>query len=150
VSTELVFRAGRAELVCIACPIGCRLTVITEPEVTVTGNRCPRGDTYGREEVLAPRRIVTAVVPTRSAAFPCAPVRTDRPLARELITQLLKTLYARTVSLPVRQGEALMNDFHGVRVIFTRTLPPDEVPPVGEPGPKPESEEEITLLDQAP
>jgi len=120
------------ELVCIACPIGCRLTVVSgiEGDMEVTGNRCPRGETYGKEEVLAPRRIVTATVPARSSLFPVAPVRTDTPLARELIPQLLKTLYAMMTDLPVRQGEALIDDFHGVRVIFTRTLPPDEVPPV--------------------
>ncbi len=120
------------ELVCIACPIGCRLTVTSGSagDVEVSGNRCPRGETYGKEEVLAPRRIVTATVPTRSSLFPAAPVRTDKPLARELIPQLLQTLYARTVDLPIRQGETLVDDFHGVRVLFTRTLPPDEVPPV--------------------
>jgi CxxC motif-containing protein len=122
----------KVELVCIACPIGCRLTVTSgiEGDAEVAGNRCPRGETYGKEEVLAPRRIVTATVPTRSGSFPCAPVRTDRPLARELIPQLLRTLYGQTADLPVRQGDALIDDFHGVRVLFTRTLPPDEVPPV--------------------
>lgn len=130
--SELVFHAGPVELVCIACPIGCRLTVTSrsEDDVEVSGNRCPRGDTYGKEEVLAPRRIVTATVPTRSASFPCVPVRTDKPVARGLIPQLLQTLYARTADLPVRQGEALIDDFHGVRVLITRTLPPDEVPSV--------------------
>jgi CxxC motif-containing protein len=120
------------ELVCIACPIGCRLMVTTgtESDVEVSGNRCPRGETYGKEELLAPRRIVTAAVPTRSSSFPSAPVRTDKPLARELIPQLLQTLYARTADLPIRLGDTLIDDFHGVRVLFTRTLPPDEVPPV--------------------
>jgi CxxC motif-containing protein len=128
----LVSHAGRVELVCIACPIGCRLTVASgiQGDVEVSGNRCPRGETYGKEEVLAPRRIVTATVPTRSSSFPSAPVRTDKPLARELIPQLLQTLYAHTADLPIKQGEALIEDFHGVRVLFTRTLPPDEVPPV--------------------
>ena len=120
------------ELVCIACPIGCRLTVTAgaPAEVTVTGNRCERGEAYGREEMLSPRRILTAVVPTDSAEFPCAPVRTDRPIRREKSAELLADLYARKVSLPVRQGQVLMEDFDGARVLITRTLPPDEVPAV--------------------
>lgn len=128
----LVFQSGRVELICIACPIGCRLTVTSRSvgDIEVSGNRCPRGDMYGKEEVLAPRRIVTAIVPTRSASFPCAPVRTDKPLARALTSELLRTLYGQTANLPVRQGEALIEDFHGVRVLFTRTLPPDEVPSI--------------------
>jgi CxxC motif-containing protein len=128
---------GDRELVCIACPMACRLTVVQAGQVvTVTGNRCPTGETYGREEILAPRRMVTAVVPTDSLDFPCAPVRTDRPIQRGLVQRLLHELYASTISLPVRQGQVLMDDFDGARVVFTRTLPPDDVPPVrlaGEP-----------------
>ncbi len=125
-----------AELVCIACPIACRLSVsqAADGAITVTGNRCPRGELYGKEEVLAPRRIVTAVVPTSSIAFPCAPVRTDVPVARGLVRELLRMLYSRTAELPVRRGQVFLEDFHGARVVFTRTLPPDEISPVGEPG----------------
>jgi CxxC motif-containing protein len=136
------------ELVCIACPIACRLTVSTigTGEVNVTGNRCPRGELYGKEEMLAPRRILTAVVPTDSVHFPCAPVRTDRAIGREKVPQLLRELYARRVSLPIRQGSVLIEDFDGARVVFTRTLPPDEVPAVGQAGSKTERQDEVSLL----
>jgi CxxC motif-containing protein len=136
------------DLVCIACPIACRLSVHTDGagEVKVTGNRCPRGEQYGREEVLAPRRILTAVVPTDSAQFPCAPVRTDHAIGREKVPQLLRELYARKVSLPVRQGQVLREDFDGARVIFTRTLPPDEVAPVSQAGPESEGEDQVPSL----
>jgi len=129
--------AEQRELVCIACPLGCRMTVSIgagPEEVTVTGNRCARGEAYGREEVLAPRRILTAVVPTDSTSFPCAPVRTDKAISRGLMRALLSDLYSRRVTLPVRQGQILIEDFDGARVIFTRTLPPDEVPAVREAG----------------
>lgn len=128
------------ELVCIACPLACRLTVSRsdEGDISVTGNRCPRGELYGREEVLAPRRIVTAVVPTTSPGFPCASVKTDGPVPRALVTELLRDLYARTVELPLRRGQALIEDFHGVRVVFTRTLPPDDVSSVGKARAEPE------------
>jgi CxxC motif-containing protein len=144
---------GDVPLVCIACPIGCRLTVrraapsggavftdvpgrAAEREVTVTGNRCPKGEAYGREEILSPRRMVTAVVPTDSSDFPCAPVRTDGPIPRGLTRELLQKLYAGKVRLPVRAGDVFLQDFNGARVIFTRTLPPDDVSPVREAGAK--------------
>jgi len=140
--------ASRAEFVCIACPMGCPLNIVvgSAGNVSVSGNRCPRGETYGQEELLSPRRIVTAVVPTDSADFPCAPVRTDVPLARALVPELLRDLYGRTVSLPVRVGQVLVQDFHGTRVMFTRTLPPDDVSPVGEAGAEPEGQDEVALL----
>jgi CxxC motif-containing protein len=131
----LAEQSAMAEIVCIACPIGCRLTVEGREgeEIRVSGNRCPKGETYGREEVLSPRRVLTAVVRTDSAPFPYASVRTDKPLPRPLMTDLLSALLAREARLPVVRGAPLMKDFKGsgVNVVFTRTLPPDEVPPVG-------------------
>jgi CxxC motif-containing protein len=121
------------EIVCIACPIGCRMEVKGEGiEISVSGNRCPKGDTYGREELLAPRRVVTGVVRTGSAVYPFAPVRTDAPLPRGLMADLMAALAAGGTRLPVRRGAELMHDFagSGVNVVFTRSLPPDEVPPV--------------------
>jgi CxxC motif-containing protein len=161
-------------LVCIACPIGCRLTVHlaaapggaaladvpgraapggaaladvpgrAASDVTVTGNRCPKGEAYGREEILSPRRTVTAVVPTDSEDFPCAPVRTEGTIPRGLTRELLQRLYASTAYLPVRAGDVFIQDFNGARIIFTRTLPPDDVPPVGEAGAEPEGDHQVS------
>jgi CxxC motif-containing protein len=138
------------EMVCIACPIACRLIVTPSArgDATVTGNRCPRGESYGREELLAPRRVLTAVVPTDSPQFPFAPVRTDHAISRGLVKALLSELYGRRISLPVRQGQVLMEDFDGARVVFTRTLPPDEVSPVRQPGAEPERHDEVPGLQK--
>jgi CxxC motif-containing protein len=137
--------AAEVELVCIACPIACRLTVVESGgEIRVSGNRCPRGDDYGREEFHAPKRIVTAVIPTDSAQFPCAPVRTEKAVPRADVRRLLRTLYSTRVSLPVRLGDVMLDDFEGVRVLFTRTLPPDEVAPIGEPGSESKGKDQVT------
>jgi CxxC motif-containing protein len=121
-------------MICIACPLGCRLTVgrSAAGELSVTGNRCPKGVAYAEEETMSPKRIVTAVVRTDSEAFPYAPVRTDMPLPRALAAGLLQDLYSRRVSLPVRMGAVLIENVAGtgVKVIVTRSLPPAEVPGV--------------------
>ena len=50
----------KRELTCIQCPIGCQLMVsIDGTDVTVSGNRCPRGAAYGEKEVTHPTRTVT-------------------------------------------------------------------------------------------
>jgi CxxC motif-containing protein len=120
------------EFVCIACPIGCLLTVTVQADgkVTVTGNRCPKGEVYGTEEMLSPKRVVTAVVRTDSRAFPCIPVRTDKALPRELITDLIEELARLSVRLPAARGTVLVENFRGsgVNVILTRTLPPASPP----------------------
>ncbi len=122
------------EVVCIACPVGCRMSVQAEAErVTVSGHRCPKGETYGREELLAPRRVVAGVVRTGSDLYPFAPVRTDAPLPRGLTRDLMDALAGGETRLPVRSGARFLADFKGtgVNVVFTRSLPPDEVPAVG-------------------
>jgi CxxC motif-containing protein len=133
-----------AEFVCIACPIGCPLTAEknSEGEVSVRGNRCPKGEAYGREEMLSPKRVVTAVVRTDSRAFPCIPVRTDKPLPRALIPELIGDLARRSVRLPAACGAVLIADYRGsgVNVVLTRTLPPEKTPAIEEAGSRPGGE----------
>ena len=141
------------DIVCIACPVGCRLVVRPNEggEAEVTGNRCPKGEAYGREEIAAPKRTVTAVVRTDSADFPCAPVRTDRPLPRERTRELLAELGRMRVTLPVAAGAALLADWKGtgVTVLVTRSLPPQEVPAPGEAGPEAEGCHQVAFPQKA-
>jgi CxxC motif-containing protein len=145
--------ATAREIVCIACPVGCRLIVtpVEGGEAEVTGNRCPKGEAYGREELSAPRRLVTGVVRTDSADFPCAPVRTDRPLPRERVRELMADLARVRVVLPVAAGFTIAYDWRGtgVAVLVTRSLPPQEVPAPGEAGPEAEGGHQVTLPQQA-
>ena len=48
------------KLICISCPIGCRLTAVREEgsgEWSVSGNRCPRGRVYAQNELTDPHRL---------------------------------------------------------------------------------------------
>ena len=73
------------ELICITCPRGCHLTVDEEHDFTVTGNACPRGAEYGRNELLHPVRTVTSTVRTEGSPIPRLPVKTDRPIPKEKV-----------------------------------------------------------------
>lgn len=109
--------AKSREMVCISCPIGCRLTVSLEGDaVRVSGNQCPRGEVYGTEEMLAPRRVVTATVATDSAVVPRLPVRTTGPLPKEHIDELLNHAYKMTVALPVKRGQIIIGDVMGTGI----------------------------------
>ncbi len=118
--------AQATEMVCIACPIGCRLTVTeTAPgEVEITGNKCARGEQYGREEYLAPKRIVTATAPVGSRTIARIPVRTDASIPVELIDELLRAVYTLSLRAPVKRGDVLIENFResGVNVVATRTV----------------------------
>ena len=121
-----------SEFTCIVCPIGCTLTVVKAEDgcLTVTGNRCPKGEVYAREETLSPKRVVTAIVRTDSTTYPCIPVRTDAALPRALVADLIKDLAGLLVRLPAARGKLLIENYRssGVNVILTRTLPPHPLP----------------------
>jgi CxxC motif-containing protein len=117
----------KKHIVCISCPVGCRLTVYGEPdsEVIVTGNICHRGDAYGREEFSNPKRIVTATVKTSSKVVPYASVKTDKPLVKEEITGLLGALKGLRLSPPLRIGDVVILNYNltGVNIVCTRWIP---------------------------
>ena len=69
------------EMICISCPMGCMLTVVQEAdgEVRVTGNTCKRGETYGRQEMTCPMRVVTSLVRLEGGVRPvCSSRRASR------------------------------------------------------------------------
>jgi len=119
------------ELTCITCPMGCRLEVERLPggELSVRGNRCPRGAAYVREELLAPKRTVTATArasagPGAASAARRVPCKTASPFPRERVDELLRAIYALEVPLPVSRGDVLIEDALGlgVDVVATRSL----------------------------
>jgi CxxC motif-containing protein len=113
----------RRDLVCISCPVGCRLEAVRMEDggITVTGNQCPKGEDYAREEINAPKRIVTTTV---ALAAGRVPVRTDLPLPVEKIDALLSELYALRLEPPVRRGDVIVDNFDntGVQVIASLTV----------------------------
>ena len=114
------------KLVCISCPLGCRLNVTwaDETDITVTGNKCAKGESYAREEILAPKRVVTATVAVAADGPRRLPVKTSAPLLREHIPALLNQLYQIEAKPPLRCGDVLLQDIAGtgVDLVTTRSL----------------------------
>ena len=113
----------KKDLTCISCPIGCAMTANFQPDgsITVSGNQCARGAHYARDELVDPRRVVTATCSTDSSTHPRAPVRTREPCPKDLIPSVLQEIHQIRITLPVRQGDVL-GTFHGVQIVATRSL----------------------------
>jgi CxxC motif-containing protein len=112
-------------LTCIVCPIGCTLTVEEGAELRVSGNRCPRGAVYAREEILAPKRVVTATCGIAREAGKKAepltglrrvPVKSSVPCPRERIPELLADIYKTRITLPVKPGDAVITNWQGTGI----------------------------------
>jgi len=95
--------------------------VLDDGTITVSGNQCPRGSQYARDELVDPRRVVTATCRTSSPQHPRLPVRSREPCPRELIPAVLRWIYSLNVSLPVRAGD-LLGEFEGVLIVATRSI----------------------------
>ncbi|RLF43438.1 MAG: molybdopterin oxidoreductase [Thermoplasmata archaeon] len=112
------------KMTCILCPLGCRMEVSIEKNkiIRIEGNSCPRGEMYARQEVEAPSRIVISVVKCRDCNLPVISVKTEKPVPKERIREVIDSLAEVEVEPPVNVGDIIVEDVAGtgVNVIATR------------------------------
>ena len=113
----------KRELTCIICPRGCALLVDTDASpVTVTGNACPKGEAYGREECTHPTRTVTAVVRVANREDTMLSVKTAAPVPKERMLDCMEQLKTVTVNAPVYIGDTVLTDIFGTNIIATKEI----------------------------
>jgi len=96
------------EMVCIVCPVGCRLKVSMEDgEVKVSGNQCNRGKAYAKQEFLCPMRTVTSSVLVRNGRRPLCAVKTAGQVPKAKIPEVLEVIRTLRPEAPVRRGQVL-------------------------------------------
>lgn len=124
-------------LVCIVCPRGCRMTLALPngdaplPEkIHVTGNACPRGEAYARQEMTAPQRVLTSTVRLTGAALTRLPVKTSRAVPKERLRDLVRLLDTVTAAAPVHTGDILVKNAldTGADIVATRDMDAIETP----------------------
>lgn len=94
------------KLVCIKCPRGCELTVEGE---NVTGNFCPRGLTYAKEEQTCPMRTVTALIKVDGGVVP---VKTDKEVPKSKVFDVLKEIEKIKLN-KVKFGQVVLSNVCG-------------------------------------
>jgi len=97
-------------LTCIECPIGCEIEVelVDGKVLSVKGNSCPRGKIYAEAEVVCPKRVVTSTVRAENGEM--IPVKTDRPVRKDAIFEVMKIINATTCKMPVALGQVLVEN----------------------------------------
>lgn len=97
-------------LTCIECPIGCEITVTLEngKVTSLTGNSCPRGKLYAEAEVVCPKRVVTSTVRAENGEM--IPVKTDKPIRKDAIFEVMKKINQTTCKMPVKLGDVLVEN----------------------------------------
>lgn len=115
------------EMICISCPMGCQLKVTQDADgqVTVVGNTCRRGETYGRQEMTCPMRVVTSLVRLEGGVRPVCSCKTHAPIPKAKIPQVLEAIAAVHARAPLHRGDVLIEDVcgTGANVVATSDIP---------------------------
>ena len=121
------------ELICIVCPISCRIEVhLEERKATkISGYKCLKGKEYAGEEAVAPKRMLTTTVLLENGTFPLLSVRTEKPIPKKRLFDAMEILRRTKVSAPVELGQVVVKNLLdlGINVIATRRAPksPEDV-----------------------
>jgi len=110
------------ELICIICPRGCLLKV--DDSFNVTGNFCPRGVSYAKDELTNPVRTLTTTVICTGFMSPRLPVKSDKPLPKSLILKAMRELDNISVNPPVHIGDVILENIlnTGVNIVATKNI----------------------------
>lgn len=107
-------------LTCIECPMGCSIEVTVEngSVTSVKGNTCPRGKMYAESEVICPKRVVTSTVRALNGVM--IPVKTDRPVKKSEMFQVMRKINEVHPKTPVKIGDVLLENISdGANLIAT-------------------------------
>ncbi|PCG20338.1 DUF1667 domain-containing protein [Brachyspira sp. G79] len=114
----------KKELTCICCPMGCALSVEMDGNqvTSVSGNTCKRGDTYARDEVVRPVRMVTSIVKIKNGKLKMLPVKTKEPIDKSRINECLEALKTVEVNAPVHIGDIVLHNAAGTDIVAARNI----------------------------
>lgn len=109
----------KREMVCVSCPMGCAITVELDDNnevISVTGNTCPRGDKYARQECTHPERMLTSTVKVEGGRLPVVPVKSASPIPKEMLFDAMKEVNKVTLKAPVTFGDVAVRDILGTGI----------------------------------
>ena len=119
---------------CTTCPSECLLTVEVERgadvavvEVrSVTGNSCPRGDTFAHQELTCPTRVLTTTVAVSGGDEALLPVRTAEAIPLKLHAQAMDLIRGLVIEAPIRMGDTVLKDLlnTGIDLIASMDIDP--------------------------
>lgn len=113
------------EFTCIVCPKGCQLHVYGElSSLEVTGNTCPRGAVYAKQEMVDPRRNISSTIKVIDGFLKLVPVKTSAPIPKDRIFDVMEKINQARVQAPVFMGQVLIKNVMdtGADIVATRDI----------------------------
>lgn len=112
-------------LVCVTCPVGCRLSVEVEGTniISVDGNNCSRGIEYAQSEAVTPKRMLTTTVRVIGGEMPLVPVRSLEGVPKVRIMEFMDYLADQRVQAPIEREQIICElPDCGVKIIATTNI----------------------------
>jgi CxxC motif-containing protein len=114
------------ELVCIGCPMGCRIKVELDGGkiLSIDGYTCPKGKKYAETECTNPTRIVTSTVPVDGGDCRVVSVKTAYEIPKDKIFDCIAMLRGLHVKAPVAAGDIILKNAvgTGVDIVATKSV----------------------------
>jgi len=123
--TELRDDVVEMDLICVVCPIGCSIKLrAKDGKVEIVGNRCPKGYEYAMDEYRDPKRILTTNVRVLNGDHELLSVKTDSPIPKRLIWEMMRILKNIRIEAPKEVGEIILENVlnTGANIVSTRRI----------------------------
>lgn len=115
-----------SQLICIGCPVGCLITAKKEQDgsFSITGNSCPKGETYARNEMTAPQRSITSLIQVTGGTGRLIPVKTNGEVPKGKIKDCMKEIRGCVAKAPIGVGDVLIQNVAdtGISVVATGNM----------------------------
>ena len=119
---------------CTTCPSECLLTVKVERDAdghvaevrSVTGNNCPRGDKFARQELSCPMRVLTTTVAVAGGDEALLPVRTADAIPLELHAQAMALIRGLVINAPIRMGDVVLENLLDTNINLVASMDIDQ------------------------
>lgn len=108
----------KKEIICTVCPLGCHIQVEGEGDRidSIEGYSCKRGLEYGRSEFSHPVRILTSTVRTGDDKNPLLAVRSEKPVPKDKMFDIMKEIRGVTLNRDVKIHEVIIPNVCGTGV----------------------------------
>lgn len=114
------------KMICICCPIGCHLTVDLQDngDINVSGNNCPRGEKYAKDEIRCPKRMVTTIVRVDGGIIDMVSVKSADGIPKGKIFDVLEVLKGVRLTAPIKIGDIVVSNIcdTGIDIIATKNI----------------------------
>jgi len=116
----------KREFICIICPNGCRISVEYEGTniKNITGDECPKGKDYVKNEITNPLRVFTGSVLVENGDFSLVSVKTPAPVLKKYLKEIGEITHGIKVEAPVEIGQTIASNLlnENINLIATRKI----------------------------